>query len=121
MDKGQHDFCFLSRTSFKRTDYISDSLLATLDFETVGRANTTQQNDTLLQVKMESNELRPILAVVCTEDQPDKPQSFWTDKDGGAAEKMLKYLFDWARRFPYHKKIVLAHKSVAFAAAAGAH
>ena len=46
VDKGQHDFCFLSRTSFKRTDYISDSLLATLDFETVGAPAAAVQQHT---------------------------------------------------------------------------
>ena len=63
-----------------------------------------------MQVKDDNNELSPILAVVCTQDEPETTHSFWQDDKGTAAEKMLNFLIEWARRFPDRKKIALAHK-----------
>ena len=66
------------------------------------------------QVKDSNGELKPILAVVCTENDPLVTHAFWDDCGKTAADQLVQFLIEWCLRFPEMKKIALAHKYILY-------
>lgn len=54
--------------------------------------------------------LKPVLATVCTEDAPHETHAFWSDGEGEAADKLVHFLIQWAKKSPDDMNVALAHK-----------